>query len=179
MVGLLFFLLLLMPLAELYVIVQVAGGIGILNTLALLILVSVGGAVLLKREGSATWRRFNEQMAAGKVPAKEVTDGAMILFGGALLLTPGFITDVVGLLLVLPPTRAVMKSAFRKAAGGMAVKRMGPSGYVGYRVYDATVTRSKRRPEEPTKSPAAPRETPSSPSTLPEGRDGSGSPDRG
>jgi UPF0716 protein FxsA len=158
MLGLLFLFLLAIPIAELYVIVKVAGGIGVLNTLALLVLISIAGAALLKREGMATWRRFNEQMATGRVPAKEATDGAMILFGGALLLTPGFLTDVVGLLFVLPPTRVILKGLFRRAAGGWAVKRMGPSGYAGYRVYDATVTRSRRgdgatSPETPVSSP--------------------------
>lgn len=148
MAGLLFILLLVVPIAELWVIVQVSGEIGVLNTLGLLILVSVIGAALLKREGIATWKRLNQQLQGGKVPTKEVTDGALILLGGALLLTPGFLTDVVGLLFLLPPTRAMVKGVFRKALGGWAVKRH-PAGYAGYRVYDATVTRSKRSGSNP------------------------------
>jgi UPF0716 protein FxsA len=150
---LLFIALLAIPLAELYVIVQVSVEIGILNTIALLILVSVLGAWLLKREGLATWRRLNEQLQTGKIPTKEVTDGAMIMFGGALLLTPGFLTDIVGLLFLLPPTRAALKGVFRKMAGGWALKKT-PAGYAGYKVYDATVTRSRRRTTpSPTNSP--------------------------
>lgn len=140
--------LLAVPLAELYVILQVADGIGVLNTLALLILVSVAGAALLKREGMATWKRLQEQIQAGKVPTKEVTDGALILFGGALLLTPGFLTDIVGLLFLFPPTRAALKGVFRKSFGSWAVKRH-PAGYAGYKVYDATATRSRRSGTNP------------------------------
>lgn len=171
MIGFLFIALLLVPLAELYVIVQVAGSIGVLETIGLLILVSVVGAWLLKREGMAAWKRLNEQLQAGRVPAKEVTDGAMIMFGGALLLTPGFLTDIVGLLFVLPPTRAAIKGLFRRAAAGWVVKRH-PAGYAGYRVYDATVTRSRRKDVSPS-PPVSPRAE-----TLPEANDEGGSPDR-
>lgn len=174
MIGAFFLALLLVPLAELYVIVQVADSIGVLETIGLLILVSVIGAWLLKREGTAAWRRMNEQLQAGKMPAKEVTDGAMILFGGALLLTPGFLTDIVGLLLVLPPTRASIKGIFRKGMAGWVLKRH-PAGYAGYKVYDATVTRSRRKTP-----PANPSPTTSRPEgSLPPADDGDGSPDRG
>lgn len=172
MIGVLFIALLAIPLAELYVIVQVAGSIGVLETIGLLILVSVAGGWLLKREGTAAWQRMNEQIQAGKVPAKEVTDGAMILFGGALLLTPGFLTDIVGLLFVLPPSRAAIKGVFRKAAAGWVVKRH-PAGYAGYRVYDATVTRSRRRDASPSPQ-TLPRE-----GSLPRESGEGDSPDRG
>jgi UPF0716 protein FxsA len=76
-------------------------------TLILLLVVSVAGAWLAKREGLAAWARFQRAMAEGRVPTVEVADGAMILLAGALLLTPGFLTDVAGVLLLLPPTRAM------------------------------------------------------------------------
>jgi UPF0716 protein FxsA len=144
MVGLLFVLLIVIPIAELYFIVQVGQSIGILPTLLLLIAMSVIGAQLLKREGMATWRRLQEAMRQGRVPTREATDGALILFGGALLLTPGFLTDIVGLIFVLPPTRAMVKGGFRKLLGAWAIKRMGPAGYVAGRVYDTKVTRTKQ-----------------------------------
>jgi UPF0716 protein FxsA len=169
---LLFVLLLAVPLAELYVIVKISGEIGFFNTIGLLILVSIIGAWLLKREGLATWKRLNEQLQTGKIPTKEVTDGAMIMFGGALLLTPGFLTDIVGISFVLPPTRAMLKGVFRKMAGGWALKRT-PAGYAGYKVYDATVVRSRRRSNPSPKS--SPHEEPRS---LP-GSDGGDSPGRG
>ena len=66
--------------------------------------------MLMRSQGRATWRRFNDTLQAGRVPAREVLDGVLVIFGGALLLTPGFITDILGLLLLLPPTRAVVRA---------------------------------------------------------------------
>jgi UPF0716 protein FxsA len=135
MVGVLVVLFLLIPLAELYVIIQVAHAFGALNTIALLILVSAVGAWLVKREGLGVWRRFQRQVEAGVVPSKEIADGLMILLAGALLMTPGFLSDIAGILLLLPPVRAavravVMRRAARRA-GIIWVDRgriEGPSG---------------------------------------------------
>ncbi len=139
---LLFVVLLVVPVIELAVIVQVAEEIGVLETIALLVIVSVAGAWLLKQQGVATWRSLQATMARGEVPTKEATDGALILLGGALLLTPGFVTDAVGILLLLPPTRATVKGAFRKLFASWAVRRSGAGG----QVYSATVTRVRRSP---------------------------------
>jgi UPF0716 protein FxsA len=149
MPGLLFALLIAVPIAELYVIVQISQGIGILPTLALLIGISVAGAWLLKREGMATWARLQQTLARGQVPTNEATDGALILLGGALLLTPGFISDVVGLLLLLPPTRLLVKGAARKLLAGWARRRGGVVTRAG-RIYEAGVVRDSRatRPGE-------------------------------
>lgn len=151
---LLFLLLILVPIAELYVIVQVGQEIGIFFTLLLLVGVSLLGAYLLKKEGTATWRRLREQLSQGKVPTAEATDGALILLGGALLLTPGFLTDIVGLLLVLPVSRKAVKGGARKLLGGWLIKRMGPAGYVGTRVYQTQAGRIRRRrsPSDPPQS---------------------------
>jgi UPF0716 protein FxsA len=102
------------PLVELYVIIQVAHWIGALETIGLLVAVSVAGAYLAKREGLAVWRRFLREREEGKVPAAAVVDGALILLGGALLLAPGFVTDELGLLLLLPPTRALFRAWLRR-----------------------------------------------------------------
>ena len=107
--GLLVLLLLVVPFAELYVLLQVGHVIGIANTIAVLIVVSVVGAWLVKREGLATWRRAQRAVDEGRVPATELVDGVLILFAGALLLTPGFLTDVVGIFLLLPPVRAALR----------------------------------------------------------------------
>jgi UPF0716 protein FxsA len=123
---LLFVLFIVLPLAELYVIVQLAGVIGIWWTIALLLIDSVAGTMLMKSQGRAAWRRFNEATAAGRIPAREVADGALIILGGAFLLTPGFITDVIGFFLLLPPTRAML----RKTVVGVLAKR-NPITYVG------------------------------------------------
>jgi UPF0716 protein FxsA len=148
MAPLLFVLLLVLPIAELWVLVQVADVIGVVPSLLLLLAVSITGAWLLKREGLATWRRLQQTIARGGVPAQEVTDGALIMLGGALLLTPGFLTDVVGLLLVLPFTRVFVKSTFRRFIAGIATKRFGAAAYAGRagkRVYDARVVKNKSR----------------------------------
>lgn len=144
MIGILFVLLLAIPIVELYVIVQAAQEIGILATLGLLIAISALGAWLLKQQGLATWNRVRETTARGEVPTKELTDGALILFGGALLLTPGFVTDAVGLVLLLPPTRATVKGGARRLLAGMAKRRAGVAWRVGGGVYE-TYTTSERR----------------------------------
>lgn len=110
MLPLLLILFIAIPIAELWLIIKIGGEIGILPTLALLIVDSLVGAALARSQSRAAWERFNAAMAEGRVPGKEVFDGAMIILGGALLLTPGFITDVFGLALLLPPTRAVIRA---------------------------------------------------------------------
>src|SRR3954451_12219556 len=123
-----FFLILLfivVPIAEIYVIVQVGQAIGAGWTIALLIADSILGWMLMRSQGRLAWRRFNEAIAAGRPPAREVFDGALVIFGGALLLTPGFLTDVLGLVLLLPPSRAVVRgfivrSVMRRTPAGRA-----------------------------------------------------------
>ena len=105
MVGLLVLLFLGLPIAELFVIIQVGHVLGLIDTLALLVVISVAGAWLVKREGLSVLRRARAQLDAGFVPGRELVDGSLILLAGALMLTPGFITDAVGLLLLLPPVR--------------------------------------------------------------------------
>jgi UPF0716 protein FxsA len=104
-------LFVVLPIAELAVIIQVADGLGIPETIALLILVSVAGAWLCKYEGLGVLRRIQASLDRNQLPAKELVDGGLILLAGALLLTPGFITDILGILLLLPPTRAVFRAA--------------------------------------------------------------------
>ena len=104
------------PLAELYVILKVADSlIGWPLTIALLAADSLLGSWLLRSQGRAVWRRFNEAVGGGRVPHNEVIDGVLIIFGGAFLITPGFITDVIGLLLLLPPTRRLFRRVARRA----------------------------------------------------------------
>jgi UPF0716 protein FxsA len=117
---LLLLLFLAVPVAELYVIIQVGQAIGVIPTLAILFLDGFVGAALARSQGRTAWARFNQALAEGRVPARETADGAMIILGGALLLTPGFLTDVLGLALLLPPTRAL----FRNALGRIARRRV-------------------------------------------------------
>ena len=123
MFPLLLILFIAVPIAELYVIIQIGGAIGVLPTLALLVLDSMVGAALARSQSRAAWERFNRVLAEGRVPGREVFDGAMIILGGALLLTPGFITDIFGLVLLIPPTRALVRTVLSRAVarrGGVA-----------------------------------------------------------
>jgi UPF0716 protein FxsA len=97
------------PLAELYVIIQVGGAIGLGPTLVLLLADALLGSMLLRQQGRNAWVRFNRALAENRLPHKEVFDGVLIIFGGALLITPGFITDIFGLILLIPPTRAIVR----------------------------------------------------------------------
>ena len=131
MVGVLVLLFLIVPLAELYVIIQVGQAVGALNTIALLVVISAVGAWLAKREGLSVWRRFQRQVESGAVPGKEIADGVMILFAAALLMSPGFLTDLLAIALLLPPVRAGVRAVvLRRAARRAGIVRIyqGPSG---------------------------------------------------
>lgn len=106
---LLIILFILVPIAEIYVIIQVGEAIGALWTVLLLVADSIIGARLVSWQGRTAWRRFQEALSQGRVPHNEILDGVMIILGGAFLLTPGFLTDAIGLLLLIPPTRAIIK----------------------------------------------------------------------
>jgi UPF0716 protein FxsA len=136
----LFVVFVVMPIAELAVIVQVAGSIGVLETIALLIVVGIVGAWLCKREGIGILNRIQSRVQQGEVPTKELIDGGLIMLAGALLLAPGFITDVLAILLLLPPTRAL----FRVAVGAVLARRAhvvvttAGAAYGAQRVIDTT-----------------------------------------
>jgi UPF0716 protein FxsA len=133
-------LFVVVPIVEIYVIIQVGQSIGALWTIALLIADSVAGSLLMKSQGRIAWRRFQLAVAEGRIPAREVMDGVLVIFGGAFLLTPGFVTDILGALLLLPPTRAVIRRLIARrftltVLGGAMPGPMGPG-------------RVRRRPEE-------------------------------
>ena len=107
-------LLVVAPLVELYAIIQVAQVIGGWETIALLIIESAIGGWLLKRQGLATLARISQTADAGRMPARELVDGFLILVAGALMLAPGFIGDVIAYLLLLPPTRALVRAPLMK-----------------------------------------------------------------
>src|SRR5512134_2619571 len=107
-------LFVVVPIAELAVVIQVGQAIGVWWTIALLVVDSILGAILMRAQGRVAWRRFNEAVQAGRVPAREVLDGALVMFGGLLLLTPGFITDFLGLALLIPPTRAIVRGVLAR-----------------------------------------------------------------
>src|ERR671911_803508 len=155
MAVLLFLLFVVAPIAELAVIVQVAGSVGVLNTIGLLVAVSIVGAWLAKREGLGVLRRVQATTARGHAPSREVADGALILLAGALMIAPGFISDAVALLLLIPPTRAVFRGAVLRSIS----RRSGPTLITGYRarrrsagtdeVWDAESWEDMPRPRTP------------------------------
>ena len=107
-------LFLVVPFVELYFLIQVGQVIGAAWTILLLMVISLIGSWLVKREGLATLRRAQDQMRGGRVPGTELVDGVLIIVAGALLLTPGFITDVVGVLLLIPPVRLALRGFARR-----------------------------------------------------------------
>jgi UPF0716 protein FxsA len=120
MIGLLALLFLVVPIAEIYVLVQVAQGVGVPETILLLVVISVVGAWLAKMAGLSVLNRLQRTLRRGQVPSAEIVDGALVLFAGALMITPGFLSDCLAVLLLLPPTRAVARRALlrRIRAGG-------------------------------------------------------------
>ena len=137
-------------------IIQVGQAIGLVPTLAILVADALLGSFLLRHQGRSAWRRFNEALDQRRFPGKEVADGVMITFGGALLLTPGFITDIAGLALLIPPSRAVIRKVgyhfvgrrFKLAgsAASWGYTRMGPRGPGARRAGRPRRARSPRRP---------------------------------
>jgi UPF0716 protein FxsA len=120
-------LFILVPLVEIYVIIQVGQAIGPWWTILLLILDSILGSWLIRHEGSRAWRALREALDSGRMPARELADGALILIGGTLMLAPGFVTDGVGILMILPVTRPL----FRRLLSGLVSNRLvglGPTG---------------------------------------------------
>jgi UPF0716 protein FxsA len=135
MALLLVLVFLVAPLVELAVIVQVAGEVGVLNTIGLLIAVSLVGAWLARREGVGVVRRIQATLQRGQVPSTELVDGGLILFAGALMITPGFVSDVLALVLLLPPTRAAVRVPllrYLSRRGRMTVMSGGPGGRGGF-----------------------------------------------
>lgn len=107
---------LVVPLLEIYIVIQVGQVIGAWPTVGILLLDALVGAWLVRHEGLRTWRALQAALPTGRVPSRELADGALVLVGGTLLLTPGFLTDVVGYLLVLPFTRPVARRLVFSAA---------------------------------------------------------------
>ena len=116
-VWVLFVAFVVVPIAEIYVLIQVGHVIGAWWTIVLLIADSIFGSWLIKREGGRAWRALRTALETGRMPATELADGALVLLGGALMLSPGFVTDVVGILLILPFTRPAFRRLLAAAVG--------------------------------------------------------------
>ena len=143
LVWLLFALFVVVPLVEIYVIIQVGQAIGAWWTILLLVADSVLGSWLIKREGTRSFRALREAIDSGRMPATELADGGLILVGGTLMLAPGFVLDVVGILMILPFTRPLFRRALtRVVASRLVVTGLGP--LAGPR--PGSGTRTARRP---------------------------------
>jgi len=123
-IALLVVVFIAIPIAEIAVIIKIGSLLGIGETIALLLLVSVCGAWLVKHQGLGVLRRIREQMNLGRVPGAELVDGALILVAGVLLLTPGFITDAAGLLLLVPPVRTGIRRLTRRRLARQVTRRI-------------------------------------------------------
>jgi UPF0716 protein FxsA len=118
--GLLFVAFLVVPIVEIYVLIQVGQVIGAWWTVLLLVADSLFGSWLLKREGARAWRALRQALTEGRMPARELADAALIVFGGTLMISPGFVTDLFGLLAILPFTRP----AARRALAAFVARRL-------------------------------------------------------
>lgn len=129
-------LFLVIPIVEIYLLIQVADIINWLPTIALVVLTAVIGASLLRSQGLQTYMRFNKALNEGRIPANEILEGVALLIGGALLLTPGFFTDTIGFFCLLPITR--------KPVVTFLVNRFNPLANFSASPFQADGSRSKR-----------------------------------
>ena len=120
--------LIVMPLIELYVIIEVGSAIGAWNTIGILILVALVGVWLTKHEGFYVLRRMRQQIDAGNMPTDELIDGSLILLGGLLLILPGFISDAFGLVVLFPPTRALIRNVVKRRVRITTIRRYNGRG---------------------------------------------------
>jgi UPF0716 protein FxsA len=122
--SLVFVAFLVVPIVEIYVLIQVGQVIGAGWTVLLLVADSIFGSWLLKREGGRAWAALRQALGEGRMPARELADAALIVFGGALMISPGFVTDIFGLLAILPFTRPFA----RRILGAVVARRLGVGG---------------------------------------------------
>jgi UPF0716 protein FxsA len=120
-------LFIVVPLVEIYVIIQVGQAIGAWWTILLLVLDSILGSWLIRHEGARAWRALREAIESGRMPARELADGALILVGGTLMLAPGFVTDAFGMLMILPLTRPLFRRLLSRVVASRLVV-LGPGG---------------------------------------------------
>lgn len=132
-------LFVVLPLVELYFLIQVGQVIGAWWTIALLVADSILGAWLVKREGRRAWAALREALGSGRMPHRELADGALVLIGGTLLMTPGFVSDVLGVALVLPLTRPLFRRVLARVVAARLVTgvvgpgpRFGPGPGTGF-----------------------------------------------
>lgn len=129
MFGIVLLLLIVVPIVELYVLFQVADGLGWATSIILLLLVSMIGGSLMKWQAAGAMGRIRKTLGEGKIPSKELADAGLMIFGGALLLTPGFFTDAFGLAMFIPPLRAGFRAMLLKRYGSKVQLSGAPGGF--------------------------------------------------
>jgi UPF0716 protein FxsA len=134
-------LLLLWPVVEIAVFLQVVDWIGVLNTLALMVAISLCGAWMVKRQGVGTLARMRAELDDGRVPTGPMTDGGLLAAAGFLLLIPGFVTDLFGLALLVPPVRAGVRRGLGRRFSRRVVRVRGRRDYLD-------VEEARRRPPD-------------------------------
>ena len=145
--------LLLLPIIEIVVIVAVGEAIGGWPTFLLIVATSLLGAWLIRREGAKAWRALDQAVRSGRMPTREIADGIVVLVGGGLLLVPGFVTDVVGLVLVLPFVRPVARNLLAAVISRRLVTQT--MSYTNLTVTEAPEWEQKETPEGPKRSPSS------------------------
>jgi UPF0716 protein FxsA len=151
MIALLFVILfIVVPVIELWLILQVGEMIGVVPTILVLLLDSLLGAWLVKNQGGAVWRNFRAAVDAGRIPANEAVDGFLVIPGGTLLLVPGFLSDIVGILLIAPPSRKVLRSRVVKTGLGRS-----RATFMGGFVADDTGVRDFAHSDQPRRRNAS------------------------
>jgi UPF0716 protein FxsA len=116
--------LLLLPVLELAVAIEVGRWAGALPTLGALLVIAIIGFIVVRRQGAAAWRSLNRSLQAGEPPSRELADAAVLVLAGVLLIAPGFLTDVLALLLLLPPTRPIARRPLERMLAKAAADRV-------------------------------------------------------
>lgn len=140
-------LIITVPLVEIYLLIKIGSVIGALPTILMIVSTAVLGAALLRQQGVATLRRFQIAIAKEEIPAAEILEGVVLLIGGILLLTPGFFTDAIGFLCLLPPSRRLILAAIWSRVGARVSRNAHHSGdyHVG-RVIEGEVVKDRDQP---------------------------------
>ena len=158
MVLFILFMMIAVPILEIAVFIQVGGALGVATTLAIVLLTAIVGTALLRHQGLTTLARVRKSLEQGRLPVAEVFDGLCLLVAGALLLTPGFVTDLAGLLLFFPPFRGVLRRALGRylvASGRIEISVSGSAMGGGGKTGDSSIIDGEYRDVTPKDRPDA------------------------
>ena len=146
MFGRLLAIFLITPVVELALLIQLGNYIGFWPTIAIIVVTGVTGSYLAKREGLTIWQRFNDRLQGGELPGKELLDGVIILVAGALLITPGVLTDLFGFIGLIPFTRAQVRKYLNKRIQRAMERGSVRLTFGGFQPFDSGDLRARREP---------------------------------